>query len=180
MISTVDSPPPAVIINLRYMSLSITATKAFVLSVVLFAAALIIFTLPSFAASRTGTVYNTTGDGVDVIPYVRSDQNALFVDFEHPNFNNIEYIYYNLNYDTDEPATKRGVEGSFIPSQKTPSGHFNGRPYFRHELLFGTCSKNVCKYDKGVRNVKLTVNTNYLTGAVDQYTKVLTFPQDQF
>jgi|SRR3989344_4495941 len=160
------------------MNLSSNALKGTVATITLIATALIVF--PALAASRTGTVYETTGQGVDVIPYIRSDTNAIFVDFEHANFNNIEYIYYNLNYDTDEPAKIRGVEGSFIPSQKPYSGYFNGKPYFRHELLFGTCSKNVCKYDRGTRNVKLTVNTNYLTGSVDQYTKVLTFPQDQF
>ena len=146
-----------------------------------FLALVLIWVYPALAVSpRTQTVYETTGQGVDVIPYVRSDKHAIFVDFEHQNFDNIEYIYYNLNYDTDEPGKIRGVEGSFIPSQKEYSGYYNGKPYFRHELLFGTCSKNVCKYDRGVRNVKLTVNTNYLTGQVDQYTKVLTFPQDQF
>lgn len=132
------------------------------------------------AASRTQTVFASSGQGVGVIPYVRVDSKAMFVDFEHKDFNNIEYVYYKLDYGTIDPEIKRAVEGSFIPDASMYDGEFDGKPYIRHELLFASCSNKVCTYERGVNKVKLTVNTKFLTGAVDQYTQVLTFPDDQF
>lgn len=129
---------------------------------------------------RTQTLWTTTNeDGVDVIPYVRVDKKALFVDFEDKNFSNIEYIYYNLKYDSDG-SIKRGIEGSFVPVASDYFGYYQGRPYFRRELVLGTCSKGVCTYHQKPHNVKLTINTNLLSGKIDQYTKVLSFPDDQF
>lgn len=129
---------------------------------------------------RTGTVWTTSGtQGVKVIPYIRSDRNALFVDFESSNnFNNVQYIYFNLQYNADtlgNIGVLRGVEGSFIPSQLMPYPTYMGNPYIRKQIYFGTCSGTVCTYDPNVRNVKLTVNTKYASGPVDQYTQVLKF-----
>jgi hypothetical protein len=132
------------------------------------------------ADKRTQTIWTTSGEGVDLIPYVRVDKKALFVDFEANNFNNIEYIYYNLNYDTDEPGRIRGVKGSFVPSTLGADGFYNGRPYYRRELILGVCSGVICTYHKNPRNVKLTANTKMLSGKVDQYTQVLSIPDDQF
>lgn len=131
-------------------------------------------------AKRTQTIWTMSGEGLNVIPYVRVDKKALLVDFEDKDFKNIEYIYYNLNYDSDESRTKRGIEGSFIPSLTKPSGHYEGRPYYRIELVLGTCSQNVCTYHGNPRNVKLTVNTKMLSGKIEQYTQVLTIPDNQF
>lgn len=133
--------------------------------------------LPALAATtpRSTTIWQTTGDTgvVDVIPYVKADKKGLFVDFESRNFKNVDYIYFNLNYNTNEEGTKRGVEGYFYPriSELKPYG---GAQYIRKEFTFGTCSKNVCKYDRGVRDVKLTVKTHMAIGKVASYTKVLT------
>ncbi len=137
---------------------------------------------PAFADTdpRTGTTWTTaTGaGGVNVIPYVRSDRNAMFVDFESSdNFANVAYIYFNMTYNSDalgNVGVKRGVEGSFIPSQQTPFLSYNGKSYVRRQIYFGTCSNNVCTFDPNVRNVKIQVNTKYTSGPVDQYTKVLT------
>lgn len=123
---------------------------------------------------RTQTIWQqTSGDGgVNLYPYVWSRQ-SMAVDFESKDFSNIEYIYFNLNYDADVEATKRGVEGSFIPDSKD-FRHYKGVPYIRKEFNFGTCSKNVCKYDGNPRNIKLTVNTKMKSGKVAQYTRVIT------
>ncbi len=146
-------------------------------------AALLSSTLPAPVLAdtdpRTGTIWMTSGTGgVNVVPYVRSDRRAMFVDFESPdNFNNIQYIYFNLTYNADTMGhigIKRGVEGSFIPSQQQPYKSYNGKPYIRKQIYFGTCSNKVCAFDPNVRNVKLQVNTKYASGQVDQYTKVLT------
>ena len=131
------------------------------------------------ASPRTTTIWAATGEGgVDVVPYVRVDKKALFVDFE--NFNNtIDHVYYNLNYNRRDNGIKGGVEGSFFPSVAAYSGSYNGKNYIRRELIFGTCSQGVCVYHPA-KDVVLTVKTYIKNGKVAQYTKVLSFPQDQF
>lgn len=110
--------------------------------------------------------------GVDVIPYIRGDRKAIFVDFEG-NFTNVESINYNLNYDTNENGTKRGVEGTVVPSPGKFDGTYNGNRYIRREYVLGTCSKNVCTYHSSPRNFKLTVKIKMKSGAVREDTKIL-------
>lgn len=47
-------------------------------------------------------------------------------------------------------AIDRGVEGNIDTKDK--------KGEYEQEILFGTCSKNVCKYDKGVENGTLTLH----------------------
>lgn len=124
---------------------------------------------------RTQTIWSqVSGDGgVNVIPYIWSKR-AMAVDFESKDWDNIEYVYFNLNYNTTDEGTKRGVEGSFIPYYiQNEFKDYKGVPYFRKEFNFGTCSKNVCKWDSNPRDIKITVNTNMKSGKVDQYTRVI-------
>lgn len=133
------------------------------------------------AMPRTSTTWTTVGkDGVDIIPYVRSDKKALWVDFESANFKNIDYVYYNLNYDTDEQDTKRGIEGSFNPNLSEISAYYKNKPYFRKLLMLGVCSANACVYHNNPRSVTLTVNTKMKSGKISQYTRVLSIPDSQF
>ena len=132
----------------------------------------------SAAEPRTSTYWTSTNnDGVDVTPYVRVDKKALFVDFE--NFDNVAYVYYNLNYINKQNGVKGGVEGSFSHDARLYSGSFNGKNYIRREIIFGSCSSQNCVYHSP-KNVILTVNTKMLEGQIDQYTKVLSIPDDQF
>lgn len=125
---------------------------------------------------RSQTVWTQTGEGpVEVIPYVRGGRQLAFVDFSSKNFSDIQYIYFNFNYNTTAPGTKRGVEGSFIPANEKLL-EFGGVPYVRRQLLFGTCSGNVCTYDPNPRDVKITVNVKMKSGPVDQYTRVISVP----
>ncbi|GEM_PF-2067771 len=129
--------------------------------------------------SRTQTIWMSSGTGgADVIPYLNGNKQLMFVDFSSKDFGNIDYVYFNLIYNADSlgnVGVKRGLEGSFVPYYETKNS-FGGVPYIRKQLLFGTCSNNVCTYDPNVRNVKLTVNTKMHSGQVAQYTKVLTIP----
>jgi hypothetical protein len=149
---------------------------------ILLALTLVFVFVGTAIAARTATPWVTTGeDGVGVIPYLWSDATGtriMFVDFESKNFDKVEYVYYNLEYDTSEQHTKRGVEGSFMPYKSSPDGEFEGVPYYRKRLDMGTCSGIDCVYFNNPTNVKLTVNTNMLDGQVDQYTKVISFPND--
>ncbi len=54
---------------------------------------------------------------------------------------------YEISYDTEDGLT----QGSFSkePIKVTAEE-------FKREILLGTCSKNVCKYDRGVNSVRLT------------------------
>lgn len=52
--------------------------------------------------------------------------------------------------DTSSGAIDRGVVGSIDTKDK--------KGEYEQEILFGTCSKNVCKYDKGVENGTLTLH----------------------
>ena len=146
---------------------------------------LVLLAPPAFAAPpRTTTVWTTsTQDGVGVIPYVRVDKKALFVDFEGFDTGalagNIEYIYYNLNYTNKNTGVAGGVEGSFLATKDQIYGSYGGKNYARRELVFGTCSKNVCDYHKP-KDVKLTVNTKLKTGKIAQYTRVIKISDDQF
>jgi hypothetical protein len=58
---------------------------------------------------------------------------------------------YQLAY-TDEEGISRGVGDldTWVNLEK-------GKGEYQQEILFGTCSRNVCKYDKGVENGTLTL-----------------------
>jgi len=174
--SALDTIPPPFIVELMPVSTQISYKIG--LLILALALAFILFSPVSAATQelpRTQTIWSqVSGDGgVNVYPYIWSRQ-AMAVDFGSKDFSNIEYVYFNLNYDADVEATKRGVEGSFIPYYvQNELKDYKGEPYFRKEFNFGTCSKNVCKYDANPRNIKITVNTNMKSGKVDQYTRVI-------
>jgi len=136
--------------------------------------------VPALAARTTSVWETVSGGGVGMIPYVWSDKNNLYIDFESKNFDNIEYVYYDLLYDTNEEARSKRLQDSFVPTITTPDGEYEGVPYYRRHLPLGTRSGSTWVYHKDPRNVKLTVNTNMIIGRIDQYTAVYRFPDDQF
>jgi len=143
---------------------------------------LILLVSPVSAVSpRTHTLWTVAGaaSGVNVIPYIRIDKRAMFVDFEDKDFSNVRYIYYKLEYESDG-VTKRGIEGSFVPVSGAWYAYYQGKPYFRKELTLGTVSGEIYYYHNNPHDIKLTVNTNMLSGKIEQYTQVLSFPANQF
>lgn len=76
--------------------------------------------------------------------YPRRDGNALILDIRRVASYN-EFAYQ-LSY-TDGEGIDRGA-GFLDTWIKLPEGKGN----YEQELLFGSCSKNVCKYDEGVEN----------------------------
>jgi hypothetical protein len=56
----------------------------------------------------------------------------------------VEYIKYNLNYDTNNEATVRGVEGTIVPDQFEQINKFGGKEYVRRKLITGYCSGLIC------------------------------------
>ena len=114
--------------------------------------------LPQAAKSgkQTTSVKSTAGAGINVYPTFRADRRALNVNFA--NLQNARSVSYELTYDTGEQ--QEGARGS-VP--------LNGSSTFSTELLFGTCSKNVCRYHTNISNMKLEVS--YTSKSGNKYLK---------
>ncbi len=93
---------------------------------------------------------------------VRQDKKGLMMTLGK--LNGVDSIEYSVSYDAeveDEGETiivPRGVEGSPINT--------SGQSTITKNLDLGTCSRNVCKYDKVVSDVTVTIRVNYKDGTV--------------
>lgn len=106
-------------------------------------------------------------EGPYALLFPRRDGNALVLNFLRTS--SYDSISYELAYTSaqDETAVQgnkildegdsgtgevidRGVKGDIDTKEK--------KGEYEQEILFGTCSKNVCKYDKGVENGTLTLH----------------------
>lgn len=96
-------------------------------------------------ATRTGLSY-----GITIAPKLRSDRLALIINFA--GLLRATSVSYTLSYNTN--AIPQGVVGTIIPSQDTA----------QRELLFGTCSRNVCRYHTNLTSMRLVVTTTLKTG----------------
>lgn len=121
--------------------------------------ALIIFTnnahakvLPQAAKLGKSAVVKTAGTGISVSPKIRGDRKALNVYFA--NLQNAKAVSYVLTYKT--AVQEEGALGSLT---------LGGSSATSVELLFGTCSKNVCRYHTGINNMKLEVSYTSKTGS---------------
>lgn len=103
----------------------------------------------------TGTI-TPTGTGVNVAVKLRADRKAVIVYFS--NLQNAKAVSYSLTYSTN--SQEEGAVGSLNLGKAVVASQ---------ELLFGTCSKGVCTYHVGVKNVKLEVS--YTTKAGKKYIK---------
>lgn len=103
------------------------------------------------AASRTGS---PNKQSISIFPGLRADRRALNLSFA--NLQNASSVSYLLTYQTS--SQDEGAMGSL---------NLNGPNSV--ELLFGTCSKGICRYHTGVHNVKLEVN--YTTKSGKKYIK---------
>lgn len=146
------------------------------------AAAGILFSVslsPAFAdTNRTNTQYTATTSGTtEVIPYLvmTNNYNLLVIDMQRDNFNNVEYIHYNLNYDTSDPGTQRGAQGTYypwLPNVKSQIQYWGGKPFIRQYIPLGSCSQGVCHYDTKPTSLKVTVDTKYFNKAATDTTVV--------
>lgn len=93
----------------------------------------------------------SSGTGITVTPKLRADRKALNVYFA--NLQNAETVSYMLIYKTN--GQEEGAGGSVNPSLGNTSSR---------ELLFGTCSKNVCRYHQNITNMKLEVTAQLKSG----------------
>lgn len=112
-------------------------------------------------------------EGPYAILYPRRDGNALILSLKRTaSYDNISYELAYTSRADDTTVTTAGKKVS--PAPKTDEGDSSSgaidrgvvgnidtkdkKGEYEQEILFGTCSKNVCKYDKGVENGTLTLH----------------------
>ena len=107
--------------------------------------------LPQSAKAVKTTTTTKAATGISVYPYLRSDRRAVIVNFA--NLQNAKAVSYSLTYKTSEQ--EEGAMGAIV--LKGPQTAFQ-------ELLFGTCSKGVCRYHSGITNAKLEISYTTISG----------------
>lgn len=81
----------------------------------------------------------------------RGDRRGIVVTFS--NLSIAKAINYQLSYSVR--GTTQGAGGALSPGSPDPS---------TRELIFGTCSHGVCRYDSGITNARFTVTTTLKNG----------------
>lgn len=111
--------------------------------------------LPQAKSGSKTSFKNLATSGIIVSPRLRGDKKALNIFFN--NLQNASSGSYLLTYKT--ASQDEGAMGTL--NSKTASTSV--------ELLFGTCSKNVCRYHTGIHDAKLEVS--YTTQMGKKYIK---------
>lgn len=113
--------------------------------------------LPQAAKSgkQTAVTKKSTGTGISVSPRLRGDRKALIVNFS--NLQNATAVSYLLTYKTS--TQEEGAMGGLNLTGSNAT----------QELLFGTCSKNVCRYHTNISNARLEVS--YTSKSGNKYIK---------
>lgn len=103
----------------------------------------------SGAISPTTKSSGATSGRVKTSVKFRGDRRAATVTFS--TLSVAKSVSYTLSYNTR--GTTQGASGSIVSLSTDPT---------TRELLFGTCSAGVCRYDSGITNAKLVI-TSILT-----------------
>jgi hypothetical protein len=105
----------------------------------------------SNAAATKNVSTASSAKGITTKVVFRSDRKAINATFS--NLSQIYSVSYDLRYDAN--GVTQGVAGS-ITNNKEGS--------VLRELIFGTCSANICRYDIGVTNARLIITTTLKNG----------------
>lgn len=92
----------------------------------------------------------TVSSGITVTPRLRTDRNALLVNFG--NLQKTTSVSYTLVYNAN--GQEEGAGGTISSSDNTTT----------RELLFGTCSGNVCRYHENITNMRFEVTSTLKSG----------------
>lgn len=155
--------------------LRIHKTTVILVGVLIFFGILGYFGYQKFVSSQNVQVEETDlifdGEGPFALLFPRRDGNALILNLKRTA--SYDSISYELAYTSRSEEV--AIEGSKI-KKTTGDGESVGsvgsidrgvagtidtkdkKGEYEQEILFGTCSKNVCKYDKGVENGTLTLH----------------------
>ena len=129
-----------------------------ILSLFLFAQTIEAKVLPQAGKSGTKTAaVKSNSTTIGVSPKLRADRRALIINFS--NLQNATSVSYSLVY-TQGNGQQEGAGGAL---------NLKGQISDKAELLFGTCSANVCKYHTGIKNAKLEVS--YISKSGKKYIK---------
>ncbi len=104
-------------------------------------------------AASANTAGKNTGFAAFSSAKLRGDRLAIIITFL--NLTRFANANYTLTYTTN--GVDQGVQGS-IPTNESAS--------IIRELLFGTCSKNVCTYHRNIKNMKLTITVQTKSGTM--------------
>ncbi|MEK7533931.1 MAG: hypothetical protein AAB600_01200 [Patescibacteria group bacterium] len=108
--------------------------------------------LPQSKVSKKAiTPQKSSTKGISVSPKLRSDRKALSIYFG--NLQNAQSVSYMLIYQTN--GQEEGAGGSVNPAQGNTA---------TRELLFGTCSKNVCRYHTNITNMRFEITAKLKSG----------------
>lgn len=104
------------------------------------------------SGSSSSSVSKSNSTTIGIAPKLRADRKALVISFS--NLQNATAVSYLLTY----------MQGS--GQQEGAGGALNltGSSSQSAELLFGTCSKNVCRYHTGIRDARLEVTYTLKNG----------------
>jgi len=100
--------------------------------------------------AKKGAVKTSLGSALAVSPKLRGDRKALNVYFN--NLQNTQSVSYTLYYATN--GQQEGAGGTISSSNNSAT----------RELLFGTCSKNVCRYHTNITDMKLEITYTTTSG----------------
>lgn len=98
----------------------------------------------------------------------RYDKKAFTMIIKGLNEKGFKQFEYEISYD---------AQSSEDPTQTITQGSASREPVlvtdkdFEREILLGTCSKNVCKYDKGVKRVKIVIKLIDIRGKIKLWEK---------
>lgn len=106
--------------------------------------------LPQARGKTVSAPIKSSGSGISISPRLRSDRKALTISFG--NLQNATSVSYTLTYQTN--GQQEGAGGTISSAGSSAT----------RELLFGTCSKNVCRYHTNITNAKLEVRYTLVNG----------------
>lgn len=127
----------------------------FLLIFLIFGSAEAVKILPQAQKGAKTTSVRSGGSGITVSPRLRNDRKALLINFG--NLQNAKSVSYTLIYQTN--GQEEGAGGTLSSLSGSQS----------RELLFGTCSKNVCRYHQNITNARFEVT--YTSSSGKKYLK---------
>ncbi len=119
----------------------------FILAVILF----IVPTVEAKVLPQAGkatvkqTAFKSNGSTIGVSVKMRADRRGIIVNFS--NLQNASAVSYQLIY--TQNGQQEGVMGGLT---------LNGQSTDKAELLFATCSNNVCRYHSNIKDARLEVS----------------------
>lgn len=124
-----------------------------ILIFILLFANLVFFSLPALAKRLVHKISQPVknSSSITIKPKLRGDRLALIVNLN--NLGQASSVSYELTYEAN--GIPQGVRGTITPA---------GENSTQRELLFGTCSSNVCTYHQNIKNMKFTVASTLKSG----------------